>query len=489
MDTTTPLKIKALVDENGEYFSPVIAAESMYTTNGKPYETELNNKLEAVNLISSDSVTITKDGKDCTFEVNFGATDNIIDNLDTTVAGQGPLDARQGNVLKNLIPGIVDNLTTNDASKTLSARQGVELKKIAVPTGGSAGQVLKKATDANHSLEWGDAADPNAIVGDGSIMKIIELTYAEYKTLESNGELKEDTEYHITDVENGTVSYKTEAQIQEQINNSIKTKLDLRDPIFLTDGTDLNTISLPGTYRSIATANTATMTNLPTGQTAGFTLFVCEDAGKNGITNIRQELIRDSKVYIRYTNDAGANWSSWEVMAHYQIGDILITSTNTNPGGRMGGTWQLIKREFAYRALSEADGTKNMFVPNTTNVSGYDLRVMTEGDCLRMRLYIVTAVDIADEAVELGTFNWAAVGISDLKSALFGIPMMCDGGNGLFNCYLNIDGKLEARDILNKYANTSMAAGSAGYLSITIMCGEEEKLDSVCNKFFWKRTA
>lgn len=227
MDTTTPLKIKALVDENGEYFSPVIAAESMYTTNGKPYETELNNKLEAVNLISSDSVTITKDGKDCTFEVNFGATDNIIDNLDTTVAGQGPLDARQGNVLKNLIPGIVDNLTTNDASKTLSARQGVELKKIAVPTGGSAGQVLKKATDANHSLEWGDAADPNAIVGDGSIMKIIELTYAEYKTLESNGELKEDTEYHITDVENGTVSYKTEAQIQDMINSSIRTDAEI----------------------------------------------------------------------------------------------------------------------------------------------------------------------------------------------------------------------------------------------------------------------
>jgi hypothetical protein len=132
--------------------------------------------------------------------VDFGASDNIIDNLDTTVAGQGPLDARQGNILKNMIPTIVDNLTTTDPNKVLSANQGVELKKIAVPEGGSAGQVLKKATDDNHSLEWGDAADPNAIVGDGSIMKIIELTYAEYKTLENNGELKEDTEYHISDM-------------------------------------------------------------------------------------------------------------------------------------------------------------------------------------------------------------------------------------------------------------------------------------------------
>lgn len=217
--------VKMLKDEQNQPFVPMVSAESIYTNDDKSFEEKFATKLESKNLKGSDSITITRHDNDCIFEVNFGATDNIIDNLDTTVAGQGPLDARQGNVLKNMIPTIVDNLDSTDATKVLSANQGHELKEMSVPTGGATGQVLKKASNNDHELEWGDAADPNAIVGDGSIMKIIELTYAEYKTLESNGELKEDTEYHITDVENGTASYMTQEQIQAQIESNLNNYL------------------------------------------------------------------------------------------------------------------------------------------------------------------------------------------------------------------------------------------------------------------------
>ena len=214
--------VKMLKDEQNQPFVPLVSAESIYTNDDLSFEEKFATKLEADNLKEGNGIILEQNGNDTTISVDFGATDNIIDNLNTTVAGQGPLDARQGNVLKNMIPIIVDNLDSTDATKVLSANQGHELKEMSVPTGGATGQVLKKASDDDHSLEWGDAADPNAIVGDGSIMKIIELTYAEYKTLESNGELREDTEYHITDVENGTISYMTE----EQIDNKITTKVN-----------------------------------------------------------------------------------------------------------------------------------------------------------------------------------------------------------------------------------------------------------------------
>lgn len=213
--------VKMLKDEQNQPFVPMVSAESIYTNDDKSFEEKFATKLEPTNLKGSDSITITKNGNDCTFEVDFGASDNIIDNLNTTVAGQGPLDARQGNVLKNMIPAVVDNLDSTDASKVLSANQGSVLKGMSVPTGGATGQVLKKSSDNDHALEWGDAADPNAIVGDGSIMKIIELTYAEYKTLESNGQLKEDTEYHISDIEGGASSYITKPQIQDMIDEAI----------------------------------------------------------------------------------------------------------------------------------------------------------------------------------------------------------------------------------------------------------------------------
>jgi hypothetical protein len=245
--------VKMLKDEQNQPFVPMVSAESIYTNDDKSFEEKFATKLEPANLKGSDSIIITKNGNDCTFEVDFGASDNIIDNLNTTVAGQGPLDARQGNVLKNMIPTIVDNLDSTDATKVLSANQGHELREMSVPTGGATGQVLKKASNNDHELEWGDAADPNAIVGDGSIMKIIELTYAEYKTLESNGELKEDTEYHITDVENGSASYMTEDQIQTMIDDTKETIYPIGSVIYNSNNINPQTYLGYGTWKQTRT--------------------------------------------------------------------------------------------------------------------------------------------------------------------------------------------------------------------------------------------
>ena len=238
-----------LKDEQNQPFVPLVSAESIYTNDDLSFEEKFATKLEADNLKEGNGIILEQNGNDTTISVDFGATDNIIDNLNTTTAGQGPLDARQGNVLKNMIPTIVDNLDSTDATKVLSANQGHELKEMSVPTGGATGQVLKKASDNDHELEWGDAADPNAIVGDGSIMKIIELTYAEYKTLESNGELKEDTEYHITDVENGTASYMTSDQIQEMIDTTKKTIYPVGSVIYNSNNINPQTYLGYGTWQ------------------------------------------------------------------------------------------------------------------------------------------------------------------------------------------------------------------------------------------------
>lgn len=211
--------IKMLKDEEGNAFVPLTSSEALKTPDGKTLDEKLQNKLETTNIKAGTDINITVDGNNVT--INNASKGVLIDNLTTETPGVGSLDAHQGKVLKDMIPEVVNNVTSTDSDKALSAYQGYLLSGKVVPTGGKEGQVLKKSSDTNWSLEWGDAADPNAIVGDGSIMKIVELTYAEYKTLESNNELREDTEYHITDVENGTASYMTEEQIQTQIENNV----------------------------------------------------------------------------------------------------------------------------------------------------------------------------------------------------------------------------------------------------------------------------
>jgi hypothetical protein len=255
--------IKMLKDEEGTPFVPLVSADSVYVDADTTFQDSLDKKLEITNLKGSDSVSITKQGNDATFEVNFGAANNIIDNLNTTVAGQGSLDARQGNVLKNMIPAIADNLTTTDANKVLSANQGKVLGERTVKNGGTTGQVLKKASDNDYDLEWGDAADPNAIVGDGSITSIIELTYEEYKTLEAAGNVDPNTEYHITDAQS-TISKLQETLdgLQSQLNEIKSTYLPLTGGT-LTGGVNLTKTSYNFNKGAIPGVKLSSATTLP----------------------------------------------------------------------------------------------------------------------------------------------------------------------------------------------------------------------------------
>lgn len=207
--------IKMLKDEEGTPFVPLVSTEALRTPEGETIEEELEKKLEVSNIKAGTDISLSVDGNNIT--INNASKGVLIDNLDTETPGLGSLDARQGKVLKDMIPDVVNNLTTVSTDKALSAYQGYLLNHKVVPTGGTTGQVLKKSSNDDHALEWGDAADPNAIIGDGSIKKIIELTYEEYQALET---IDPDTEYHILDAQSAIDELQsTLDSLQEQIDN------------------------------------------------------------------------------------------------------------------------------------------------------------------------------------------------------------------------------------------------------------------------------
>lgn len=117
---------------------------------------------------------------------------------------------------------IADNLTTEDAHTSLSANQGKVLAGRVAPAGGQTNQVLAKVSDSNYDMAWVKAADPNSIIGDGSIVKIIEVTYDEYLALQDAGQIDPDVEYHIADYEGDNISTIGETAIQTMIDRSIQ---------------------------------------------------------------------------------------------------------------------------------------------------------------------------------------------------------------------------------------------------------------------------
>ena len=122
--------IKMLKDENNNPFVPLVSTECVKDPGGQSLDEKLASKLESNNIQAGDNtINISTSGNNVSITANLPAGSTLIDNLTTTTSGQGALDAHQGKVLKDLIPTIVDDLTSTDATKALSAKQGYTLNQ------------------------------------------------------------------------------------------------------------------------------------------------------------------------------------------------------------------------------------------------------------------------------------------------------------------------------------------------------------------------
>jgi hypothetical protein len=125
-------------------------------------------------------------------------------------------------------PEPINNLITSEAGLgSLDAYQGKILSQRSVPAGGAKGQVLAKSGNGDHQLEWINQNSDGVITGDGSIEEIIGLTYEEYKALEAAGELKATTQYHITDMSDGDISFISTEDIQAMIDTTVQDYLPI----------------------------------------------------------------------------------------------------------------------------------------------------------------------------------------------------------------------------------------------------------------------
>ena len=92
--------IKVLVDEKGQEFIPISSTGALLDPTGQNLDTILASKLETNSIIAGSGITLNKNTTNHTVEINCSLPGaSVIDNLTTTTAGQGSLDAHQGYVL------------------------------------------------------------------------------------------------------------------------------------------------------------------------------------------------------------------------------------------------------------------------------------------------------------------------------------------------------------------------------------------------------
>lgn len=116
-----------------------------------------------------------------------------LNSLNITQSGQGSLDAYQGHVL--------------------SGRS--------VPAGGKIGQIIAKLGDVDYQYGWVDKYDSGVVQSNGSITKMVGLTYAEYKELESKNEIDPLTQYYINDMAENNITFITKEEIEEIVDQAV----------------------------------------------------------------------------------------------------------------------------------------------------------------------------------------------------------------------------------------------------------------------------
>lgn len=208
--------IKMLKDENGNPFVPLVNTEGIKNNDGENLDSILSRKLETNNIKAGDNITINEDNGNITINSTGGGGGSstvLIDNLTTSEPNQGALDARQGKVLKDSIPQVINNVTTVDTNKALSAYQGylldhkfndyLPLNKLANNLTTSVDEVGQYALDAYQGKvlsEKIDSIEENQVISsDKSINDIVTLTKKEYKQLIDDGTINETTYYNILD--------------------------------------------------------------------------------------------------------------------------------------------------------------------------------------------------------------------------------------------------------------------------------------------------
>lgn len=173
----------------------------------------------------------------------------------------------------------------------------------------------------------------------------------------------------------------------------------------------------------------------------------------------------------------------------YSVGSVYITSTNTNPSAKLGGTWELIDK--AFKELKGSDtGSGTYFTKDETNVGNYTLYFVRHDSNIQLRLMFRNNVELSDDAITLGTLLFDKLGFSKLYFALYSHLGATDGGNAVIQSTLTYNtGVITATDVINKTSGANVAINSELYIEYNLTIPLEYMLDSACDKFYWKRTA
>ena len=167
----------------------------------------------------------------------------------------------------------------------------------------------------------------------------------------------------------------------------------------------------------------------------------------------------------------------------FPVGSIYVMSINSNPSSFLGGTWELIDKEFRSQTLTITP------TRNTTNCTSAEASGHLSGHNIYINVKFTNKVAITDSTLHMFTISPSSCGVDAFY--LHYLTHFTDGGNSVILSELTEDGKWNTYDVIKRGSDTASLAAATNISNIMIDMDSmyTHMLDTFCDKFYFKRTA
>lgn len=174
----------------------------------------------------------------------------------------------------------------------------------------------------------------------------------------------------------------------------------------------------------------------------------------------------------------------------YEVGDIYITTTNTNPSLRLGGEWELIDKhykEWSYYSSKEDEIAE--YVTPSSNATPYAFGIVRSEHSVYIRYYFRNQGILDDSKKTVGTLQYEKFGINGgLYLGIYDVFAGSEEGIALMNVSSST-GEMYCSDVIPKESRNNIPINTQIRFEVEARTPVNYMLDEACDKFFWKKIA